>query len=60
MPSRHLIRVMKGHVLTHKKTNTITKTKTKTHTTVDLDTGVVNVIQRLVTFETFDQSDEVT
>ena len=49
---------MKGHVLTHKKTNTITKTKTKTHTTVDLDTGVVNVIQRLVTFETFDQSDE--
>ena len=53
---------MKGHVLTHKKTNTITKTKTKTktHTTVDLDTGVVNVIQRLVTFETFDQSDEVT
>ena len=32
IPSRHLIRVMKGHVLTPKKTNTMTKTKSKTHT----------------------------
>ena len=50
---------MRGHDLINKKTTTKTMTKTKTMTNT-LENTFKERPQRLVTFETFDQSDEGT
>ena len=51
---RHLIRVMRKHDLNNKKTTTKTITKTMTNTFIAFKLRSL----RLLTFETFDQSDE--
>ena len=58
---RHLIRVMNRHDLTQKKTKTMTNTETKTMTKTMLNTFREHLQSlRLLTFETFDQSDAAT
>ena len=60
---RLLSRVMRRHDLTKKKTTTKTNTNTNTKTITKTNTFREHLkerSQRLVTFETFDQSDEKT
>ena len=58
---RHVIRVMRRHDLTNKKTMTMTKTNTKTMTIIKtFGEHPQLATQRPLTFETFDQSDEET
>ena len=54
-PLRHLIRVIRGHDLTNKKTMTMTMTKT-----IHLENAFEERSLRLVALETFEQSDEGT